>query len=254
VLARFGFSLSENDSVFPAQDVPVASGLTIILSRAKNITVTADGEDRSFVTHAPTVLHALSDARVSFLEDDIVTPIVPTPLSDGTEIVVVRVVISEETKKRSIDFETVVVFDDELGWRERKTTQKGKEGVREIVYELHSHDGKEVSRKVLSDVVVSDPVTEKVVQGTYVKVGKSHSGLGTWYAHTGTLAAASPWLPMGSYARVTNRTNGKSVIVKINDRGPFGKNRIIDLDRVAFEKIASIGAGVIDVKVEEIEN
>jgi rare lipoprotein A len=53
---------------------------------------------------------------------------------------------------------------------------------------------------------------------------------------------------------VTNQSNGKSVIVKINDRGPFGKNRIIDLDKVAFAKIASIGAGIIDVKVEEVTN
>lgn len=87
-----------------------------------------------------------------------------------------------------------------------------------------------------------------------MKVGKTHTGLGTWYAFTGTLAAASPWLPMGSYARVVNTANGKSVIVKINDRGPFGKNRIIDLDKVAFEEIASIGAGVIEVKVEEVTN
>jgi rare lipoprotein A len=59
---------------------------------------------------------------------------------------------------------------------------------------------------------------------------------------------------MGSYARVTNKANGKSVIVQINDRGPFGENRIIDLDKVAFAKIASLGAGVIDVKVEEVMN
>ena len=59
---------------------------------------------------------------------------------------------------------------------------------------------------------------------------------------------------MGSYAKVTNTANGKSVIVQINDRGPFGPGRIIDLDKVAFAKIASIGAGVIGVKVEEVLN
>ncbi|MFZ5982243.1 MAG: septal ring lytic transglycosylase RlpA family protein, partial [Patescibacteria group bacterium] len=106
----------------------------------------------------------------------------------------------------------------------------------------------------LSKNVVKEPINEIIVQGTYVKIGKSHTGLGTWYAFKGGLYAASPWLPIGSYARVTNRANGKSVIVEINDRGPFGKNRIIDLDKVAFQKIASLGAGVIDTKVEEILN
>ncbi|MFZ2187336.1 MAG: septal ring lytic transglycosylase RlpA family protein [Candidatus Moraniibacteriota bacterium] len=85
-------------------------------------------------------------------------------------------------------------------------------------------------------------------------MGKSHSGGASWYAFTGTMAAANPWLPMGSYVKVTNVGNGKSVIVKINDRGPFVPGRIIDLDKAAFTRIASIGAGVINVKMEEIIN
>jgi rare lipoprotein A len=59
---------------------------------------------------------------------------------------------------------------------------------------------------------------------------------------------------MGSYVKVTNTANGKSVIVKINDRGPFGGGRIIDLDKVAFQEIASLGQGVAQVKMEEITN
>ncbi len=87
-----------------------------------------------------------------------------------------------------------------------------------------------------------------------MKLGKSHTGGASWYAWTGTMAAANPWLPKGSYVKVTNLENGKSVIVVINDRGPFVPGRIIDLDKVAFAKIASVGAGVISVKMEEITN
>ena len=66
------------------------------------------------------------------------------------------------------------------------------------------------------------------------------------------LTAAHKTLPLGSRVMVRNPANGKEVVVRINDRGPFVPGRIIDLDKVAFEKIASLGAGVIDVKVEEI--
>jgi rare lipoprotein A len=76
----------------------------------------------------------------------------------------------------------------------------------------------------------------------------------SWYAFKGGMYAANPWLPMGSYVRVTNNENGKQIIVQINDRGPFGNGRIIDLDKVAFAKIASLGAGVVNVKMEEIKN
>jgi rare lipoprotein A len=126
--------------------------------------------------------------------------------------------------------------------------------VKATTYRVAYHDGKEVSRKVLKMEITKDPTTELVTQGTFVKLGKKHEGGASWYAYTGTMAAANPWLPKGSYVKVTNLENGKSVIVVINDRGPFVGGRIIDLDKVAFQKIASLGAGVINVKMEEIVN
>ncbi len=65
--------------------------------------------------------------------------------------------------------------------------------------------------------------------------------------------AAHKTLPFGSKVRVTNSKNGKSIIVKINDRGPFIKGRIIDLSRSAFSSIADLDSGVIQVKIEVIE-
>ena len=59
--------------------------------------------------------------------------------------------------------------------------------------------------------------------------------------------------PFGAKVKVTNKKNGKSVIVKINDRGPFVKGRIIDLSSSAFSSIANLDAGVIKVKIEVIK-
>ncbi len=66
--------------------------------------------------------------------------------------------------------------------------------------------------------------------------------------------AAHKTLPFGTMVRVTNRANNKSVVVKINDRGPFIKGRIIDLSRSSFAKIADLKVGVIDVTVEVIKH
>ncbi|MGL6335591.1 septal ring lytic transglycosylase RlpA family protein [Aeromonas jandaei] len=63
-------------------------------------------------------------------------------------------------------------------------------------------------------------------------------------------SAAHMELPFGSMARVTNLANGKSVVVKVNDRGAFKSGRIIDLSKSAFGSIANIREGVIKVKVE----
>lgn len=64
------------------------------------------------------------------------------------------------------------------------------------------------------------------------------------------LTAAHRTLPMGSKLRVTNKANGKSVIVRVNDRGPFKDNRVIDVSLAAAREIAIVGAGTASVTLE----
>ena len=66
------------------------------------------------------------------------------------------------------------------------------------------------------------------------------------------MSAAHTTLPIPCYAKVTNLDNGKSVIVKINDRGPFRKDRIIDLSYAAAHKLDMAQAGTANVEVETI--
>jgi len=66
------------------------------------------------------------------------------------------------------------------------------------------------------------------------------------------MTAAHPTLPIPSYAKVTNLKNGKSVVVRINDRGPFHSNRIIDLSYAAAARIGLAGPGSGMVEVERV--
>jgi len=66
------------------------------------------------------------------------------------------------------------------------------------------------------------------------------------------MTAAHPLLPIPSYARVTNLANGKSVVVRINDRGPFHSSRIIDLSYAAAYKLGYATAGSTMVEVQSI--
>lgn len=69
------------------------------------------------------------------------------------------------------------------------------------------------------------------------------------------LTCASNDYPFGTVLKVTNKENGKSVLVVVTDRGGFEKyGRKIDLSRSAFNKIASTGHGLIDVKVEKVSD
>jgi rare lipoprotein A len=67
-----------------------------------------------------------------------------------------------------------------------------------------------------------------------------------------SLTAAHPTLPLPSYARVTNTRNGKSLIVRVNDRGPYHGNRLIDVSNKAAELLEFKGNGVARVRVEYV--
>jgi rare lipoprotein A len=97
-------------------------------------------------------------------------------------------------------------------------------------------------------------------------VNYQQEGMASWYGDDfhgrltangevfdmGALTAAHPTLPMPSYARVTNLANGKSLIVRVNDRGPYHGNRLIDVSNKAAELLEFKGIGVAKVRVEYV--
>ena len=102
------------------------------------------------------------------------------------------------------------------------------------------------------------------LNATAPRKGRSQVGMASWYGKkfhgrptsSGEifdmykLTAAHKELPLGTRVRVTNLKNRKSVIVKVNDRGPFVKGRIIDLSYGAAKKIGMVEDGVTRVRVE----
>jgi rare lipoprotein A len=99
---------------------------------------------------------------------------------------------------------------------------------------------------------------------TVVRTGEIFNGRASWYGpkfhgrltsngetyNMYDLTAAHKTLPMNTVVRVTNRNNGKSTIVRINDRGPFVANRIIDLSKKAASNLGMIGTGTAPVRLE----
>lgn len=66
------------------------------------------------------------------------------------------------------------------------------------------------------------------------------------------MTSAHKILPLGVHVRVTNKNNGKSVVVRVNDRGPFVKNRIIDLSYAAARELDVVAAGTAPVRIEAL--
>ena len=93
---------------------------------------------------------------------------------------------------------------------------------------------------------------------------RSSAGIASWYGpgfhgrltangeryNMNELTAAHKTLPFGTKVKVTNTRNGRSVVVRINDRGPFVGKRVIDLSRRAAERIGMVNAGVGPVTLQ----
>ncbi len=245
--------LEDGDIIYPDSEQKIFPGFKITIRRIKKFKLLVDGKKIEQHTFADNVSEAILGATVSVGKDDILSEKGDSFLYNNMEIEITKVRTEEENVVEKINFEAIEKEDENLDWRKKKIKQEGVVGEKEISYKVVYHNEKEISRKVLAEKIIKKPIDEIIIRGTKVKLGKKHKGLCSWYAYKGGMFGANPWLPMGSYVKVTNRANGKSVIVKINDRGPFVPGRIIDLDKVAFAKIASVGAGVIDVKMEEIK-
>lgn len=133
---------------------------------------------------------------------------------------------------------------------------------------------------VQSERKVADRAPVSEASGGYFKIGKPYTingvtyvpaedpfydetGVASWYGpnfHGKTTAngetydmyamtAAHPTLPLPSLVKVQNLENGKEVVVRLNDRGPFAKDRVIDLSKAAAEAIGMIEAGTANVRV-----
>ncbi len=252
VLKNTDIELKEKDRIFPSKDAHVFADDVITITRNKILTVKVDNEEKKFDTYGEKIGEILARNDVKLDNNDIVVPVASTIVKNDLTTEVTRVEFKEETVTKKIPFKKIVEEDSDMSFLKSELKQKGESGEKKIVYKVAYHNGEEVDRNIDKEEITKEPVDEITVKGTKVKLGKKHKGACSWYSHTGTLSAANPWLPKGSYVKVTNKANGKSVIVQINDRGPFVAGRIIDLDKVAFQKIASLGAGVIDVKMEEI--
>ncbi len=126
----------------------------------------------------------------------------------------------------------------------------------------HINNSKNMHKATMKSYVVNG----KRYYPTMVGVGDHFSGMASWYGkdfhgkktsngeyyNMYALTAAHKILPMNTMVKVTNLLNNHSIIVRINDRGPFVRSRIIDLSYTAAKKIGMAGRGTAPVRLEVV--
>ncbi|MFV0177981.1 septal ring lytic transglycosylase RlpA family protein [Empedobacter falsenii] len=126
---------------------------------------------------------------------------------------------------------------------------------------------KNLKSTLLNKVADLNKIDNTTVAEIVEKTGNKVSGIVSWYAdkfhskktssgelyNKNNFTAAHKTLPFGTKVKVTNTNNGKSVVVKINDRGPHTKSRLLDLSKAAFTSIGSTSAGILNVQMEVVD-
>ncbi len=208
------------------------------------------GKVHDVLTNAATAGELLSAMGITPDADDRVQPSPSTPLHVGSRIRFDQVRVFTKNVDAPIPFTTGTTTSSRLKPGEVRVVQSGVDGVLRTTYRVRVVNGRIVGRVVLDRHVMQEAVPQRRMVGAASSSGSgSQVGEASWYdTPWNGLTAAHPWLPFGTHVTVTNIATGESVVVVINDRGPFG-GRIIDLSDEAFAVLAPLGQGVMQVRL-----
>jgi len=256
ILESLNIQTNSQDIIIPSKETIITPGSQIFITRAIPVNLIVDGKSKQIYTTARRVEEIINEANIVLKENDRVEPFLQSFAVSNIVIKIIRVSEKTVTEKISIPFKKIIRKDENLSWGENKIIQKGKQGEKEQIFKITYENGKEISRKLINEKILTKPQDQIEVQGTKITIGKIQTGTATWYAkglrNPQKLTAASNTFPKGTYLKVTNFKNNKCVIVKVNDIGAFRPPIIIDLSSGAFKKLAPLSRGKIDVRVEEI--
>lgn len=245
-------------------------GLDFEVKSQYRVTVQAGGKSQQVVLGG-TVRDALTKAGVGFDSDDIISSSLQTQLTEGMNIKLVRVDTKTVTKTIPVKFETKKQPSATLTKGETQIKTKGSDGTKTEKWTIRIEDGVPVRQQMTSSIVTKQPTPQLEIVGTKQPTTRS-AGTGSvsttpasgntckasyyWQGqmtangeqfNTNDFTAAHKSLPFNSRVKVTNPRTGKTVIVRINDRGPYIAGRCLDLSRAAMQAIGGTSAGVITV-------
>lgn len=214
ILKNSGIDLDEKDLVFPAKP---EKGHKIVILRATPITLNILGKKEKTSTFKTTVKEVLGDEKIVLSQNELINYNLKEEVYPRMEIKI---------------------------WKKTKPTPAST-----------SKPSLEVKPKIIPKIVPkpqSKPAPKSRPKLEIQKTGEMQVGAASWYSHFPGNYCASLKFPRGAKLLVTNLSNGKSVIVIVNDRGPFISGRVIDLEKNAFSQIASLSQGTARVRVERI--
>lgn len=171
-----GISVGKKDRITPSLTSKIAENGTIIIKRAVDINVDVDGKEISIQSSEDNVGSMLKDENITLKGEDEVKPDKSTILSEGMKVEVIRVETKSVTESVPIDYETVIKNNSSLPNTQRKIVENGSTGEKRITNLVTYENGEEVSRKLVSEAIITKPTDKIIMQGTYPVMPVSRGG------------------------------------------------------------------------------
>lgn len=144
----------------------------------KEVTLIVNGEEKQISTFKSDVQDLLVAEGVKYDKNDIVTKDLDEKLNDGMEIEVINVTEEVIKESKSVPFEVNVVEDKDLLKGQTKVEEEGKAGENQLVYKITYHNGKQVEKTFVEEVVSAKPINKIIKKGTKVEEVKVASSRG----------------------------------------------------------------------------
>lgn len=237
-------------------DPGISVGGVEAIFRAKKYTIIDGSAKTEVYSFKRGVQGILDEAGVELAKEDRVEPPTSSPSANLSEIKITRVVEAEVEKFEALPYQIKEIDDPNLDRGVKKVSQEGRVGKKRYVYIVRRENGVEVSRVKKIEEIVEKPVDKIIKNGTKVTVLSSVSGYATIYNPSGC-SVVSVNYKKGTLVRITNRTNGTSVIKTVDctwGTASHPSDVVLDLSRSVLSELNYNGSGKgASVLVEEIK-
>lgn len=210
VLAENNLQLYPKDTITPALDEKLKDGLTIEITRAFNITLLADGEEKSILTTPKAVEKILEEAQLVLGEKDIVEPALSVVADKTTSTIQVKRVKEElVSQKETVAYRTEQKEDATLERGIRRVLQQGKTGEKETTIKITYEDGQKIKEEVVETKITKQPINQIISLGAmkYASRGgrqfefsRTLDARATAYTHTGSRTSTGTKPKVGTVA------------------------------------------------------
>lgn len=226
VLKDNNITVCSKDKVMPGLNSKIVNGQKINIKKAVNVDVIYAGKEYKLKSAESTVSDMLQAEKFSVGDLDYLQPDADTTIKDGIQVVITKVDARVIKESKDISFDTVYKNDDNLERGVTKIVQNGQIGKKQVSFKVLLENGKEVSRQIVSEVILKNPVQKIVHTGTLGVINLSRGGKvyytksfvskTTAYSSDYACTGKSPWSSgygvTSSGARAVRNPNGYSSV------------------------------------------